>query len=224
MSNNTETGAKWWLRYVVVPIIGGGGIIAIMVALITGRSSSTADQPSPTRAIIANASPSVAPAAQGIVWPQTGQSIIDWVHRDLNERDPTKTADEAHVTAALRRLFGEPFFRQISEEVPPTMLFVLIRAHILMDYYRQIFPEPTRREAMLQADMKVLKLLGHIEKLYPAGFSVQTSCQDVLNDFDSFKGRLPRIQGSRTDPTWEMEAQEILAALNGHLKKAGLAD
>jgi hypothetical protein len=29
-----ETGLKWWLRYVVVPLIGGGGVIAIIVALI----------------------------------------------------------------------------------------------------------------------------------------------------------------------------------------------
>ena len=30
-----EKGAKWWIRYVVVPLIGGGGVIAIAVALIT---------------------------------------------------------------------------------------------------------------------------------------------------------------------------------------------
>jgi hypothetical protein len=36
-ADNNETGAKWWLRYVVVPIIGGGGIVAIIVALLSGR-------------------------------------------------------------------------------------------------------------------------------------------------------------------------------------------
>jgi hypothetical protein len=34
MSEAVETGIRWWLRYVVVPIIGGGGIVAIVVALI----------------------------------------------------------------------------------------------------------------------------------------------------------------------------------------------
>lgn len=33
--SNSETGYKWWLRYVVVPLIGGGGIIAVIVALIS---------------------------------------------------------------------------------------------------------------------------------------------------------------------------------------------
>jgi hypothetical protein len=29
-----ESGLKWWVRYVIVPIIGGGGVIAIVVAVI----------------------------------------------------------------------------------------------------------------------------------------------------------------------------------------------
>ena len=33
MSDN-EHGAKWWIRFVIVPLIGGGGLIAIMVAFI----------------------------------------------------------------------------------------------------------------------------------------------------------------------------------------------
>jgi threonine dehydratase len=31
---DNETGFKWWLRYVLVPIIGGGGIVAIIVAFV----------------------------------------------------------------------------------------------------------------------------------------------------------------------------------------------
>jgi hypothetical protein len=30
----TETGFRWWMRYVIVPMIGGGGVIAIIVAFI----------------------------------------------------------------------------------------------------------------------------------------------------------------------------------------------
>jgi len=32
MSN--EQGCKWWFRYVLVPLVGGGGIVAVIVALI----------------------------------------------------------------------------------------------------------------------------------------------------------------------------------------------
>jgi hypothetical protein len=34
MPEGTETGIKWWMRYVVVPILGGGGIIAMIIAVI----------------------------------------------------------------------------------------------------------------------------------------------------------------------------------------------
>lgn len=39
-----ERGFKWWLRYVIVPIIGSGGIIAIIVAVITNLSSPSQQQ------------------------------------------------------------------------------------------------------------------------------------------------------------------------------------
>ena len=34
MADN-EAGYKWWLRYIVAPLIGGGGIVAVVVALIS---------------------------------------------------------------------------------------------------------------------------------------------------------------------------------------------
>lgn len=34
MADEKETGWKWWLRYIVVPLIGSGGVIAIVVAII----------------------------------------------------------------------------------------------------------------------------------------------------------------------------------------------
>lgn len=33
----SESGAKWWIRYVVVPLIGGGGLIALIVAGMDNR-------------------------------------------------------------------------------------------------------------------------------------------------------------------------------------------
>jgi hypothetical protein len=31
----TESGYKWWIRYVLIPLIGGGGLVALVVALIS---------------------------------------------------------------------------------------------------------------------------------------------------------------------------------------------
>jgi hypothetical protein len=39
----TERGLKWWLRYVVVPLVGGGGVIAIFVALLERRPAHSPD-------------------------------------------------------------------------------------------------------------------------------------------------------------------------------------
>jgi hypothetical protein len=34
-----ETGFRWWVRYVIVPIVGGGGVIAILVALLSQHNT-----------------------------------------------------------------------------------------------------------------------------------------------------------------------------------------
>jgi hypothetical protein len=36
---DSEDGYKWWLRYIIVPLVGGGGLVALLVAVI--------DKPSP---------------------------------------------------------------------------------------------------------------------------------------------------------------------------------
>jgi len=46
MGEATETGIRWWMRYVIVPVIGGGGIIAIVVAFI-GRPQNVTQNPAP---------------------------------------------------------------------------------------------------------------------------------------------------------------------------------
>lgn len=37
---DTESGLKWWMRYVIVPLIGGSGVVAIIVALISAKKDS----------------------------------------------------------------------------------------------------------------------------------------------------------------------------------------
>jgi len=29
-----EQGMKWWVRYLLVPLIGGGGLVAVVIALL----------------------------------------------------------------------------------------------------------------------------------------------------------------------------------------------
>lgn len=56
MSNQTseEKGAKWWLTKVIVPLFGSGGIVAILVAVLTRiPPPQTASLPSPTFTVTA---------------------------------------------------------------------------------------------------------------------------------------------------------------------------
>jgi hypothetical protein len=47
---DSEAGVKWWIRYVIVPLIGGGSLIALMIAFFAKK-----DEP------YANSSKSIAP-------------------------------------------------------------------------------------------------------------------------------------------------------------------
>ena len=50
-NNDEEKGYKWWIRYVFVPLMGGGGIIAIIVALLSLREPTPIFTPTPNLAI-----------------------------------------------------------------------------------------------------------------------------------------------------------------------------
>ena len=43
--SNLESGFKWWVRYVIVPLVAGGGVIALIVAAI--RDDKRAEPPAP---------------------------------------------------------------------------------------------------------------------------------------------------------------------------------
>jgi hypothetical protein len=45
MAEATETGIKWWMRYVIVPLIGGAGVFGIVIAYID-RPRTEAEKPS----------------------------------------------------------------------------------------------------------------------------------------------------------------------------------
>jgi hypothetical protein len=46
MAESTETGLRWWMRYVIVPLLGGGGVLALIVAAaLHSIDSKNSDQP-----------------------------------------------------------------------------------------------------------------------------------------------------------------------------------
>jgi len=65
---DSETGAKWWLRYIVVPLLGGGSVIAIVVTSITQHQKPRQDTPQQS-------------AVSGSQSPQTG-SVQPGSHSD----------------------------------------------------------------------------------------------------------------------------------------------
>ena len=67
---DTEHGIRWWIRYVIVPLIGGGGFIALMVAYINQPNA-----PKPTDTLI--------PSERG---PATAETGIEVLTPSLEER------------------------------------------------------------------------------------------------------------------------------------------
>ncbi len=43
--SDSEHGWKWWVRFVIVPLIGGGGVIAIVAAFISSPSPPASNSP-----------------------------------------------------------------------------------------------------------------------------------------------------------------------------------
>jgi len=55
---NTEKGIKWWIRYVIVPLIGSGGLVAVVVSIISIYSASNQKATHPySETDLANISP-----------------------------------------------------------------------------------------------------------------------------------------------------------------------
>lgn len=68
-----EIGLRWWLRYVAVPIIAGGGVIAIVVGLIRGGSP---QQQIPIQITVATPTTAPQPDRQSSATPPTGSNEI----------------------------------------------------------------------------------------------------------------------------------------------------
>ena len=58
-----ESGLRWWIRYVIVPIVAGGGVIAIVVSVLRSEQK---QEPTKLSAPSTAALPSVQPAPQSL--------------------------------------------------------------------------------------------------------------------------------------------------------------
>lgn len=83
-----ETGPKWWLRYVVVPIFGGAGIIGIIIAFIL--KPATPPLPSTAPSVVAKP---VTPSEGSQAYPasQPVPSATEKIKSDSTPRQPQKT-------------------------------------------------------------------------------------------------------------------------------------
>ena len=57
----SEHGAKWWIRYVVIPLVGTGGVTAVVVGLLSRPSAVVS--PMPAQAVPAAAAVGLSPAS-----------------------------------------------------------------------------------------------------------------------------------------------------------------
>lgn len=68
-----DTGYKWWIRYVLVPIIGGGGVVALLVAYIN-RPLPPPSAPTPVQA-----NPDSVPVTTSVSPADVEQLVAKWL-------------------------------------------------------------------------------------------------------------------------------------------------
>jgi len=81
MSNpEKESELKWWIRFVVVPLLGGGGVIALIIAFMQRPDESQNDQ--------------VKPMVTDVVWSESSTDIM----QKSAERNDLSVGSEAVTT------------------------------------------------------------------------------------------------------------------------------
>ena len=119
-----ESGFRWWARYVLVPLVGGGGLIAVVVATIDRYKGS---QPAPSAAV------SAAPADRDAINEvQTPKDVVK--SRAPVIPDPTDTNSvtirSEYEKLRVAILSGNPASVQAARE---TLVRILTAAHIQFD-------------------------------------------------------------------------------------------
>jgi hypothetical protein len=72
---DVETGLRWWLRYIVVPLVGGGGILTYLFTQHSERQEQDRSAPAPLTASIETAA-SVTPAPTPGLAPSRGREEV----------------------------------------------------------------------------------------------------------------------------------------------------
>jgi hypothetical protein len=101
-----EKGVKWWFRYVIVPIIGGGGIIAL---ISSHNGQTTAPSPSPQSASQASPQPATTsfaftiyyyPEKESPLQPTEGSTVVTLIKVYVDDRllDTIETDQQSEVS------------------------------------------------------------------------------------------------------------------------------
>jgi hypothetical protein len=136
--NEREHGVRWWLRYVIVPLVGGGGIVAIAVAII---SNLTIKSPTST---------SVGPSASANAKPEQIISIIQEQQRKNVKESWGELAQQGFTDDDLNRFVQTRTTERITDSLKrdPRFLDVVLAIRKM---------EPSKRSALLISAEKPLR-------------------------------------------------------------------
>jgi hypothetical protein len=123
MANSLERGLKWWLRYVIVPLVGGGGIIAIWVATIERSKDATHPKPSVEK-----------PEAG----PEENEKIDFFLSTNTRPRDDRETVIGIGETVLIHwnilNSHGESFYLREIDVQGNTLLFRQVETSGILPY------------------------------------------------------------------------------------------
>ena len=112
--NERERGFKWWLRYVIVPLIGGGGIVAIVVTII----SSPTIKPPTSISVVPSPSATAKPEELiSIVQEQqrknVKESLGELAHQCFTDNDLARFVRNKTTERITDSLSGDPEFLDV---------------------------------------------------------------------------------------------------------------
>jgi hypothetical protein len=110
MSGETERGIKWWIRYVgvpiLVPLLGGGGIIAIILALTPRTPPLNNTRSASDESFVGTASPnSLSDQGYSTPSPRPSREAAHVGRQPTGNSDSRGVADQKE--AQFKRLLGE---------------------------------------------------------------------------------------------------------------------
>jgi hypothetical protein len=98
---DSESGYKWWIRNVLVPLIGGGGLVTLIVAYLNRSAPSVPDRATPSKAESSTTAPP--PLANRELRPLHSKSTADSAagNSDTDPSPPSAPTDDAIQSCKL---------------------------------------------------------------------------------------------------------------------------